>query len=685
MKQEIDSKIEKLSQELFNETHHKLCVGNDRVFAFVMAVQWVAAILIALFVSPRTWLADMAQTHVHVWTAAILGGLLSSLPIYLTIKRPGAVMNRYVNVIAQALYSALYIHLTGGRIETHFHVFASLAGFAFYRDIKVLLCGTAVVALDHAARGIFFPQSAFGVFATSEWRWMEHAAWVLFEDFFLGYACVRGIKEMKLIAHKTAEVMVHNEKIEIEVQNRTMELKESRNSIKLLLDHAGEGFFSFDSRGKIGSEHSVAVEKFFGVDPSGMHVGALLKQDNNSWVDNLDIIFQAKLSFKELKALLPASVTCHQKDIKLDYRPVYGEKKKLDQIMVIATDVTELKQLERRSEDERIMNRAIIKVLGSKNDFLEIVEMLEDLPEHAHDQVVSRRQLHTIKGGFSFLSCVPLEQLCHKLENDLKESYSPKALVDGVDLIRREVNDFLQKHENVLNLKKQSQRSIMVEIQSIEDLIWEAHLHSVPQKILNSLEELIERPVEECLGWLSDAFVATGRRLGKSVNPITWEQSAKISPKLYKNLFKSFIHVARNSADHGIEPAEVRAEKGKSPQGNLYVKLEEDQGHYVITFRDDGQGINYDSISKKAKKLGLPVPQNEKDAISLLLSGEFSTKDEITATSGRGIGLSAIRGEVEKLGGEMRASSVPNGGLKITIKFKKLDHLPAKRAEAEAS
>ena len=73
------------------------------------------------------------------------------------------------------LMGALLIHLTGGRIETHFHVFGSLAFLAFYRDWRVLVPATVVVALDHLLRGIFWPQSVYGVLVASEWRWLEHA------------------------------------------------------------------------------------------------------------------------------------------------------------------------------------------------------------------------------------------------------------------------------------------------------------------------------------------------------------------------------------------------------------------------------------------------------------------------------------------------------------------------------
>ena len=88
------------------------------------------------------------------------------------------------------LMGALLIHLTGGRIETHFHVFGSLAFLAFYRDWRVLIPATIVVALDHMLRGFFWPQSVYGVLVASQWRWLEHAAWVVFEDVFLVVSCL---------------------------------------------------------------------------------------------------------------------------------------------------------------------------------------------------------------------------------------------------------------------------------------------------------------------------------------------------------------------------------------------------------------------------------------------------------------------------------------------------------------
>ena len=192
------------AESLFRAHQHQIYCRTDRLFAHLMVAQWIAGIMFALWISPRAWSGSASQTHVHVWAAVLLGGAISLFPALLALLRPGRASTRYTVATAQVLMSALLIHLTGGRIETHFHVFGSLAFLAFYRDWRVLVPATVVVAMDHMLRGLFWPESVYGVMVASEWRWIEHAAWVVFEDIVLVMSCVRGTRELRQIADRTA-------------------------------------------------------------------------------------------------------------------------------------------------------------------------------------------------------------------------------------------------------------------------------------------------------------------------------------------------------------------------------------------------------------------------------------------------------------------------------------------------
>jgi PAS domain S-box-containing protein len=192
------------AEELFQQHRQEIFRHTDKLFAKLMLVQWVFCIVLALVISPRTWDGDSSQVHIHVWAAIFLGGAISLFPAWMTRVWPGAVLTRHVVAVAQMLMSALLIGLTGGRIETHFHVFGSLVILSFYRDWRVLIPATIVVALDHFLRGIYWPYSVYGVLNASPWRSIEHAGWVVFENVFLVFSCFRSIHEMRFIANRTA-------------------------------------------------------------------------------------------------------------------------------------------------------------------------------------------------------------------------------------------------------------------------------------------------------------------------------------------------------------------------------------------------------------------------------------------------------------------------------------------------
>jgi len=189
-----------------------------------MLLQWVGAVLTATIISPKTWIGTTSSVHVHVWAAVFLGAIITFVPVGLALSYPTRALTRHVIAAGQMLMSALLIHITGGRVETHFHVFGSLAILAFYRDWRILITASIVVYIDHLLRGYYWPQSVYGVLNASPWRAVEHAWWVGFEVAFLCIAIWQSIREMEAIAERQIKLESVNSKIEAEVKERTSEL-----------------------------------------------------------------------------------------------------------------------------------------------------------------------------------------------------------------------------------------------------------------------------------------------------------------------------------------------------------------------------------------------------------------------------------------------------------------------------
>ncbi|HEV8059457.1 MAG TPA: ATP-binding protein, partial [Gemmataceae bacterium] len=271
------------AEELFRQDYEKTLVRTDRLFVILMILQWAGAIAAAAFLSPLTWRGEQSSPHMHLLLACGLGGVITVMPLLFVWARPGQVVTRHIIAMSQMFMGALLIHLTGGRIETHFHVFGSLAFLAVYRDWRVLVTASAIVAVDHLLRGAIWPQSIFGTAVTTWWRWLEHSSWVIFEDIFLVAACIHSRHAIFATAQRQAELEATRAKIEATVTERTEELNRRTESLAATANQLRESEQRF---------RSLAVSSPIGIfqtDPSGacVYTNPMLEEMTGRSADQL--------------------------------------------------------------------------------------------------------------------------------------------------------------------------------------------------------------------------------------------------------------------------------------------------------------------------------------------------------------------------------------------------------------
>ena len=248
------------------ETAHldRIYRQTDRLFLWLTLLEYVGGVIAAIALSPKSYYGSVGVIHPHVLVALVLGAVIAAPIVVATLLWPGQYRTRVTVAVCQMLMSALLIHLSGGRIETHFHVFGTLAFLAFYRDWRILIPATVVVAGDHMIRGIYLPESVYGIVTGAEWRFVEHACWVIFEDVILIASCKRGVQEIRAIAERQAEIEATTERVEAAVEQRTEELRESELQKTAVFDNALDGIVCTDAFGEI-TDINPAAERIFSV------------------------------------------------------------------------------------------------------------------------------------------------------------------------------------------------------------------------------------------------------------------------------------------------------------------------------------------------------------------------------------------------------------------------------------
>ncbi|MBP9610345.1 MAG: chemotaxis protein CheA, partial [Laribacter sp.] len=162
------------------------------------------------------------------------------------------------------------------------------------------------------------------------------------------------------------------------------------------------------------------------------------------------------------------------------------------------------------------------------------------------------------------------------------------------------------------------------------------------------------------------------RQLGKEVELVLSGEETELDKTMIEDLNDPLVHLVRNAVDHGIETPEERLAAGKSAQSIVELSAQQVGDHIVIEVADDGRGMNAGMLRKKALEKGLiDLEQanslDDKQALHLIFLPGFSTKDQISSVSGRGVGMDVVRTNIQKLNGRIDISSAPNEGTKISI------------------
>ena len=493
------------------------------------------------------------------------------------------------------------------------------------------------------------------------------------------------IRELESAREKLEDYSKNLEKM---VAERTAQLSRLNQLTTALLDSLGQGFFIFDQEGSVLEIASKACQQTIEKDPRGLKIWEALSlpaKSHAGFQNWMTTLFSEMLPFEDLAPLGPPMYKHSEgHDIQLQYYPLRNESGAMEGVVVVATDITSLVAAQKEATFEKAHASMILKLIKNKRQVASFIresqQMLEilklELLKPQPEPELTFRMLHTLKGGAASFSVHSFAVSCHQAETlltewkSLQDEPSLQKLREQCQTLPRLFQEFLKENEMILgNLEKLSERWIESSLSQFTDFAGR-QLPATSTPLREAFfEHFLYEPVESLFSHYDEITLNVADNLGKKVNPLKIKNPQfRILPEPYETLFGTLIHAFRNAVDHGIETPEVRSERGKPTAGQISLWFEKKNDQLLFCIEDDGGGINPERIRKKLTEKGLSV-QNESDEqiIQHIFDSQFSTAEQVTDVSGRGIGMDAILQSAKNLGGRAWVESKLTEGTRLFI------------------
>ena len=253
----------------------------------------------------------------------------------------------------------------------------------------------------------------------------------------------------------------------------------------------------------------------------------------------------------------------------------------------------------------------------------------------------------------------------------------------GKPVVNRTVRVDIEKLDSLMNLVSELiiAKNSLVSVSSQDEMATNnafneqiEYLESVTTNLHESVMKVRMVPIESVVSKFPRMIRDLSKKLGKKMELYMSGEETELDRTVVDEIGDPLMHLLRNSADHGLETAEVRAERGKPAEGSIFLDAYQDGNSVVIEVRDDGNGIDVEAVKNKAIERGTITPEqavnmSDKEIIDLLFLPSFSTAKQVTDVSGRGVGLDVVKSKIESLSGEVEVKSKLGLGSTWTIRL----------------
>jgi two-component system chemotaxis sensor kinase CheA len=468
---------------------------------------------------------------------------------------------------------------------------------------------------------------------------------------------------------------------------------------EVLVNSLGQGFLFFGRDGICGAVYSQACLDLFEASPAGKPITEILRipmdqaEDFKDWID---VLFQPDhaLGFDDVIRFFPQFFShSQQRRVALVYRPILGPDGGLFRVVVIATDQSEEFAARQAAKRQQNFAEMICRIFKDRNQFQSTMAHVRDFLGSSERKDIGLsdaprllREIHTLKATVKHFNLVDFGDVLHEVENELRNPViqTDEQFVYHLGLARQKIGDALARvTEEVSSLigTEYEWRGNVREVGEDELYAFAMEMKSrnIDETIINLyLDSIAAVPIRDCFHSFERELRELAGILDKQVKPIKFQgPNPRVLARPIQELLFSFTHICRNIVDHGIETPVTRMARGKDAAGQVTVSCRiinegcVGQEQLQIIISDDGNGIDPSRIRAKLSSFdpeGSWRFEDDQAVIQRIFMQNFTTAENVTSISGRGVGMDAVDAEVKKLGGTIHASSQLYKGTSFDIR-----------------
>ena len=516
----------------------------------------------------------------------------------------------------------------------------------------------------------------------------------------IGFLAKSFLNLIETIASNVTTITKLNNNLEEKVKQRTQEVIAKTNSMRDILNNIKEGILVIDEDHKVNPNYSQHLEDILGHNKIShrdfievLFSNALIGEDKIDQVKNaIEASFGFTLIAYQLNSeLLVREVSLKtnnaEKIIQIDWQPLLVEGSDVvNRYIIVVRDITREKHFEAEFIQRNNEINMMLEVLNSSTPtFLKFYEktkkslhQVEECLSTSDDESSSNKNifriLHTLKGEARTFNYSLMANEIHKSE-DYHTSiakgmydFKGKIVKKNIGAIDERLNQYYKvaikiTEQNEIDYKKKLEKLDFC-FDKANDLFFKP-IESVVQakeesfEIIKNLVFISSVSFQEIVDKYAESIMDISMEMGKEKPSITVKDPDKIlvPGKIRKSIDVSVLHLLRNSIDHGIEFPLLRSKLGKDPTPNIHLSVFRKEDKLYMEYFDDGQGLNLlrlRSIAMKSKLINVDQKLSDLDIANLVFKTGFSTRDEVSKISGRGMGMDIVKKAIEDEDGSIK-------------------------------